>query len=360
MKQHTPSVGALRHSILLEHRILDTPREPNFDDVAVLAAHICQTPVSLVTFVEESRIWIKAGIGLNIREVPNAAAFCDYAVRQPDQVLVVRNAAEDTRFARNRMVSGPPKIRFYAGVPLTTREGVALGTLCVLDTELRELTNNQLASLRSLADQLILRLELRRAKMLLRKTDRDLKPLTIRDDLTGLYNRRGFFIRAERAVNALRSGVGDKQMWLLAADINEMETINREYGHPQGSLAIKRTGEIFRNAFRKTDIVARISGDEFGVLLIDADEESAEHATQRIHKRLNGLNRSRRMPFDLHLTVGSVQVPFTGSSTTNELLVGVENVMYETKTLGRPSLPSANSVTRFPHIAAALAGATAA
>ncbi len=149
-------LGALR-----EYEILDTEAEEKFDDLTLLARHICDTPIALISFVDTDRQWFKSRIGLTTSQTPRAVSFCGHAILEED-VMVVPDTAADERFADNPMVTGAPGIRFYAGAPLLTSTGYALGTLCVIDRKPRELTAEQLDALRALARQVVAQLELRR------------------------------------------------------------------------------------------------------------------------------------------------------------------------------------------------------
>jgi PAS domain S-box-containing protein len=141
--------------------ILDTPPEPAFDELGELAAYICQTPIALISLVDENRQWFKSGVGWTPGETPRDVAFCAHAILQPD-LLIVPDARTDERFATNPLVTSPPHIRFYAAAPLVTAEGHALGTLCVLDHKPRELTAVQIRALRSLSHQAMAQLLLRK------------------------------------------------------------------------------------------------------------------------------------------------------------------------------------------------------
>ena len=152
---------ARRIEILRDYAILDTIPEKALDDLAALAAQICGTPIALISLVDEHRLWFKARVGLEMTETPREVSFCDHALHQRD-LFTVPNATRDERFAGNPLVTGKPRIRFYAGVPLIGPEGAALGTLCVLDHVPRTLTQEQEQALRVLARQVMTRLELRR------------------------------------------------------------------------------------------------------------------------------------------------------------------------------------------------------
>jgi GAF domain-containing protein len=127
----------------------------------LLASHVCNTPVALMVLIDHDRQWFKAAVGTRLRETPRALAFCAYTILQRDLILI-RDAARDPRFAHNPLVTGQSKFRFYAGVPLLTPDNRALGTLCVIDKAPRTLTNAQKKDLVALSRLVMTELELRR------------------------------------------------------------------------------------------------------------------------------------------------------------------------------------------------------
>ena len=150
-----------RLAALAQYNILDSEPEQAYDDAVKIAAHICGTPMAAVTFIDQTRQWLKARIGLGASETPVEQSFCRYTIQQ-DDVMVVRDARVDPRFADNPFVRDNPYIRFYAGAPLVTPDGYALGSLCVIDSTPRDLTESQLEALNALSHQVISQLELRR------------------------------------------------------------------------------------------------------------------------------------------------------------------------------------------------------
>lgn len=176
-----PDNEAERQRALDELQILDTLEEKAYDDLTFLAAHICHTPIALVSLVDRDRQWFKSHHGLGARETPRELAFCAHAILD-DQPLVVEDALKDERFHDNPLVTGGPNVKFYAGAPLILRDNIRIGTLCVIDDHARPLSALQRQALEVLARQVVTQLELRLQLQALTRLDH------IKDEFVSMVN----------------------------------------------------------------------------------------------------------------------------------------------------------------------------
>lgn len=165
MIHHGPTSESLRLNSLRSYGLLDSPVEKSFDDITFLASQICDTPIALINLIDDNRQWFKSYFGLDIRETPREFAVCSIAIETPHKPLIIEDMSKHERTADNPYVTGGPKVRFYAGIPICSPEGYALGTLCVNDTKPRTLTEKQINCLKALADQTMVLFENHRNKL---------------------------------------------------------------------------------------------------------------------------------------------------------------------------------------------------
>lgn len=195
---------ANRLEALRQYGILDTPSESAYNDIATLAAFICDVPIALISFVDSERQWFKSKVGLNVAQTPRDVSFCAHAILNKG-MMVVKDVLLDERFVNNPLVTCAPGIRFYAGVPLVTPSGYSIGTLCIIDRKPREdLSESQKKTLEALARQVVTQLELRRVSSQLANA---LEKIEIMEGLIpicsyckGIRNDRGYWSTVEKFI----------------------------------------------------------------------------------------------------------------------------------------------------------------
>ena len=183
-----PPDEAARIKSLQEHALLDTLPEEVYDDVTRLASEICGTPIALLTLVDEKRQWFKSKQGLGVDETPREDSFCAHTILNPNEAFVVPDARYDERFHDNPLTTGEPQVVFYAGVPVKDADGHALGSLCVIDSRPRELSDEKLEALKALAKLVNTNFKLRKTTMELEESKRKLseKETAMKTVATGL------------------------------------------------------------------------------------------------------------------------------------------------------------------------------
>ena len=313
-----PRNEAHRLAILDEYQILDTPPDEAFDRITRLASRILKTPIALVSLVDEERQWFKSRHGLHAEETPREFAFCAHAICD-QEVMVVPDAFEDMRFANNPLVTGEPKIRFYADAPLNDGNGHNLGTLCEIDTDPRQIDDEQRAMLRDLASIIVDEMNLRR--------------LASVDPLTALPNRRHFMQLFEQEYRrARRYGHG---LSVAIFDIDQFKLVNDLHGHDAGDAALRAVSGICTEALREHDVVGRYGGDEFGLLMPHTTPDQAEMLAGRL----------RTLVSEHCLDVHGIEVKFTisvgvtscrvGEETIEDTLSRADEALYAAKARGR-------------------------
>jgi diguanylate cyclase (GGDEF)-like protein len=262
-----PSNEAARLAALRDLAILDTPAEAIYDDVVALAAAICHTPMAIINFVDADRQWGKALIGVESSDMPREQSMCSRAILNPDELFVVPDTHADPEWADNPMVTGASDVRFYAGAPIVTSEGNALGTVCVADNVVRDFTDAQRSALQVLARQTAAHLDLRATTRALADANDELRRMAVRDGLTGLANRVLLHDRLTLALGQRRRT--GREVGVLFGDLNGFKAINDNHGHAAGDELLRIVARRLALASRETDTVARYAGDEFVIVCPD-------------------------------------------------------------------------------------------
>lgn len=350
MSSPVPDDEESRLRSLKEYAILDTAAEQVYDDITRLASFVCKAPISLISLVDETRQWFKSKVGLEVEQTPREHAFCGHAILRPSQIMVVSDAKQDPRFAANPLVTGDPHIRFYAGVPLVTPTGEALGTLCVIDRAPRALTPEQIEVLHALARQVVVQLEMRRSLATLEQTlleqerhverlkahQRTMEQAHIRlqsqsqtDGLTGLKNRRAFDVRLQEEFARARQTGSPLALALL--DVDRFKAYNDSYGHPAGDEVLRSIARILRDSARPYDFVGRYGGEEFAAILPGTARAGALVVAEKIRRSVQGAVWPNT-PVTMSIGVALVDVDIESAT---DLLKRADEALYRSKHTGR-------------------------
>jgi diguanylate cyclase (GGDEF)-like protein len=306
-----------RLAALARYDVLDTPAESSFDKITDLVRSVLGVPMSAVSLIDAGRQWFKSHPGINAPETPRSIAFCDHAIRSRNP-LIVPDAACDSRFRENPFVTGDPNIASYAGVPLETPDGYNIGTLCAIDTRPRDFDAGQIAILQSLAALVVEQLELRN--------------LAERDSLTGALTRRAFVADVDRKIALFARSQQPAAIVML--DIDHFKRINDTFGHPVGDKAIRAVAQLCDQVRRPPDMLGRLGGEEFALLLAGTSEQSAVQAANRFCHALRGLVIDHDPP--LRLTASFGVAALCPQRLTSEAWLGAADMaLYEAKRTGR-------------------------
>ena len=308
-----------RQAALDAYAILDSAPEQAFDDIVRLAVTLCGVPAGSISLIDRDRVWFKAQIGVDQSQVPRDQSLCNHAIDAPDRTLVVNDLLIDPIPAAGRRRLGGKPPRFYAGVPLLSPDGYALGTVSVADVEPRELNAAQVEGLELLARQTQHLLELRRfmqeqgrllsaREAAAQRAERDraelqqrheaLQETASRDPLTGLLNRAAM----DRLVEAAKAREpADRPPYcLLMIDIDHFKKINDQYGHLLGDEALRAVAAAVSSSIRKGDIAVRYGGEEILVMLPATELAGAAEVAHRIREAV----AVSPLPFKLTVSVG--------------------------------------------------------
>lgn len=294
--------------------ILDTPSEERFDRLTRLASRMFNVPIAIVSLVDENRQWFKSIIGLEVPETARDISFCGHAILG-EGIFLVPDASKDSRFSDNPLVVGDPHIRFYAGCPLHSHDGSKLGTLCIIDRKPREFTDDELMALTDLAK--------------LAENELVAVKLAMLDDLTLIANRRGFLSDAQNSLNLCKRL--RVQATLLFLDIDKFKQINDSCGHAEGDKVLTTFAKAMTHTFRKSDVIARMGGDEFAVLLNSTSSDDTVQLLKRFRDAITAHNRGAKAGYDITFSYGVITIEHDQSLPLESLLSKADAAMYKTK-----------------------------
>lgn len=246
IKAPIPKNETARITALNELEILNTEEEVNYDNIAELASFICDVPVSLISLITEKKQWFKAKTGTNLCDTDRSISFCSHAILKPDEIMEVKDTRLDSRFEDNPLVTSENNIRFYAGMPIKSHSGEAIGTLCVLDNKPNSLNIKQKKALRALAQQVENLLELRRKNLALENVKKEL----------GAKNN---------LLKEFAGTVSHDMKMPLANIIITSDLIKAKYGHLLDGTGLNYISYLKQSSFRLsnyiTDILSHYESD---------------------------------------------------------------------------------------------------
>ena len=306
-----------RQDALEREKITDTPRDEAFDRVVRLACAALEMPVGAITFVEAERQWIKAAEGTDVAETPRGESFCTHAILDND-VMVVEDATQDPRFCNNPHVTAAGGIRFYAGAPITTKDGFRLGALCVVDHVQRKITARHCSLLKDMADVVVSEMQLRHTAGT--------------DKLTGLYNRQFLDELGSREIaRARRQG---SALTAALIDADKFKHINDTYGHPAGDAVLCGLGPAIKRVLRATDILARYGGEELVLLLPGTSLKQAAPVLERLRKNVADMKVPEVKGHQVTASIGAAELR-DSDRTIADLLARADRALYVAKQAGR-------------------------
>ncbi|MCP3981215.1 MAG: sensor domain-containing diguanylate cyclase [bacterium] len=338
-----PADEPTRLASLRDYDILDTLPEQAYDDITFVASRICDAPIAAVSLVDDDRQWFKSRVGLKQTQTPREVAFCAHAILKPDQLMVVPDALNDERFVDNPLVVEDPKVRFYAGAPLRTVQGSALGTLCVVDHRPRRLDAERREALLALSRQVVAQLDLRKAVAKLRlnqdrleQSNEHLRVQSLTDPLTGLGNRAAFDTRLREEIHRARRY--EQPLSLVLMDVDNFKSFNDQFGHAAGDTVLGEMAGMLKAHSRSSDLAARYGGEEFAVILPNTGPDGAWLVAERFREAMDStVHRGRPVTISVGVAAYS-----ESAATRRELIEHADRALYTAKRRGR------NLVVRAP------------
>ena len=292
-------------------KILDTSHEERFDRLTRMAKRMFNVSISLVSLVDKDHQCFKSKQGLDALETPRNISFCGHVINQ-DRLFIIPDASKDERFFDNPLVTEAPYIRFYAGYPLKLRQGINIGTLCLLDQKPKDFDEEDQQLLKDLAA--IIEQEIQSSQ------------LATLDDLTLISNRRGFLNLVDHNLKVCR-----RNQWSMLFDLNKFKTINDTYGHHEGDFVLTTFGKTMLDSFRDCNVIGRLGGDEFVAMLSDSDGDKANMILERFFAAIEKVNETLNKPYKIEYSVGFMHFQHDTDKSIEAMIPDADTAMYEQK-----------------------------
>ncbi|CDZ76428.1 putative diguanylate cyclase YegE [Legionella massiliensis] len=305
-----PENEAERLAALYRLQILDTEQEERFDRVTRIACKLFAVPISVISFLEAERQWMKSTHGFAIKEAARKTSFCGHVILS-DEIMVVEDTTQDKRFYDNPFVLGEPHFRFYLGCPLKIKQ-YNVGVICLIDDKPRSISDIDHNVVYDLAQMV--------------ETELESFHLSITDELTGLSNRRGFLKLANYLFQKCQSE--NKVFTLLFFDLDKFKQINDKYGHAEGDKVLKIFSNLLLQNFRSYDLIARLGGDEFCIFCSGLDQKKVSGIIQRLKVALQAVETNG---YIIEFSVGSIQYNQNEHRTLEAMLALADSEMYDVK-----------------------------
>jgi len=317
--------------------LLDTPIEERFERLTRMVCRLLDVPIALFNVIDDNRQYYKSVQGMPNHEAPLDAAFCTHTLQEAD-MLLVPDAKKDGRFENNPFVTGARmNIGFYAGCPVRAGNGMPVGTLCAIDTRPREMTPEQLMALRDLAAMVETELRVqglsRTQAQLITELD-TAQRLAMVDPLTRLWNRAGMSnLLNKEWSEALRQ---KKPLTLVIADIDHFKSVNDTHGHPAGDAVLKAVAKKLVEFLRAEDIVGRMGGEEFLIVLTDCQPAAAFDTVDRLREAIAAMPVSAGdISLPVTISFGAVTATPADGADIDLMLKQADDALYKAKRGGR-------------------------
>lgn len=294
--------------------ILDSLPEERFDRITRLAKRIFNVPIALISLIDADRQWFLSSMGIDIKETPRDTSFCGHAILN-DEFFTVPDTTLDSRFYDNPLVVESPNVRFYAAHSISAPNGSKLGTICLLDQSPRSFSEEDIQLLNDLVQMVEQEISAIYSANL--------------DELTKVLNKRGFF----------RTGIvlfefckkNHIPVSLLYIDLDHFKPINDQFGHAEGDEALKAFSKALRDSFRDTDVIGRIGGDEFAVLLGNCTLLDCQINLDRLNRTIETNNATANIKYKIKFSAGIAEYEPAKHLLLDDLLKDADYMMYEHK-----------------------------